>query len=121
MQLYENGRLDTLKRQWSADVSQCGDLSDNTITNSRLTVTQMTGLFYMLLIFAGAAFLWASGEHLAVVIARRHPQVQRATISGIPSSSRQLKSFRCVPGPLQAPCTSLSYALAHLYLSGWNP
>lgn len=94
MQLYENGRLDTLKRQWSTEVSQCGDLNTNTITNNRLTVTQMTGLFYMLLVFAGAAFLWASGEHVAVMIARRHPQVQRATITSIPSSSRALKSFR---------------------------
>ncbi|BDA49267.1 Glutamate receptor 2 [Coccomyxa sp. Obi] len=94
LELYENGKLDTLKRQWSTEVSQCGDVNSNTITNSRLTVTQMTGLFYMLLVFAGAAFLWASGEHVAVMIARRHPKVKRATITSIPSSSRALKSFR---------------------------
>ncbi|KAK9918578.1 hypothetical protein WJX75_005119 [Coccomyxa subellipsoidea] len=92
LELYENGRLDTLKRQWNQDVSQCGDQNSNTITNTRLTVTQMTGPLYMLLVFAGAAFLWASGEHVAAAIAKRHPRVKHAALSSIPSSSRALKT-----------------------------
>ena len=102
-QLYENGRLDTLKRQWSSGVSQCGDQNSNTINNTRLTVTQMTGPLYMLLVFAGAAFLWATGEHVAAAIAKRHPRVKHAALSSIPSSSRALKtslqSFRCTNLP----------------------
>lgn len=93
-QLYENGKLDTLKRQWNSDVSQCGEANSNTITNSRLTVGQMAGIFYMLLVFAGAAFLWATGEHVAVLIGRRCPQLHRTT-TAIPASSRALKTFRC--------------------------
>ncbi|KAK9918878.1 hypothetical protein WJX75_007744 [Coccomyxa subellipsoidea] len=92
LELYENGRLDTLKRQWSSGVSQCGDQNSNTINNTRLTVTQMTGPLYMLLVFAGAAFLWATGEHVAAAIAKRHPRVKHAALSSIPSSSRALKT-----------------------------
>lgn len=70
MQLYDNGQLDALKRKWNNDISQCGD-NPNLLNNNSLSLNQFAGLFYMLLIFVGVAFLWATGEHIAFIIARR--------------------------------------------------
>lgn len=49
LQLYDNGLLDKLRRNWGADINQCST-SGNAISNSQLTLRQFTGLFYMMLV-----------------------------------------------------------------------
>ena len=49
MQLYNNGKLDLLRRNWGADIDQCATAAtqNSNIQNSALTASQFSGLFAM--------------------------------------------------------------------------
>lgn len=69
LQLYDNGKLDKLRRSWGGDIAQCSAKDAGGIANSQLSLAQFTGLFYMMLV-RSSAFLAA----LLMPLARQAPE-----------------------------------------------
>jgi hypothetical protein len=89
-QLYDNGKLDSLVRKWNEDIAQCSIKSDD-LASASLSLHQLSGLFYFLLVIAGMAFIWASGEHVAFLIVRRSRSAKKAA-SSLQRASRHLST-----------------------------
>lgn len=71
LRLRDDGTMDTFKRHWFTDLNACDDSPDKP---PKITVHQVAGLFYMVLVFAAIAVVWALGERLAIKCFQVHGQ-----------------------------------------------
>jgi len=76
LEVLGNSVLDQIISRWTTDIDKCQNNQQDS-TSSQLSLAQMAGLFYMLLLAVGLGLLIAAGERLVLHLLKTRPVLRK--------------------------------------------